>query len=141
MSKRSFVVAICATLVFAVVATQVPAKRHGHAVKMTYTSAPVFTSPGTVGSGIAYCPGRTAITGGGWDYQDGIATIEMGFLGNAYYVLVDNFNSSLSSSGNVQAACTGGTTRNRARPLSRAQIRSKLADLVAARTAAHETQK
>ena len=89
--------------------------------------------------------------GWGEDYVSGLATVDMGLVGtNAYYVLVDTFNSPLDSQVNVQVACTAGTTRANARTgttrrtgrtLSRAQIESNLADMAARREAAHRAEK
>ena len=137
MSTRSIVVAICAVLLLGVAATQAPAKKHKHAVKMVYTSVPILTAPGDVGSGIAFCPGASAVTGGGTEYVTGIATVEMGLQGNGYYALVDNFNSTLPSQVNVQVACTAGTSKAKARPLSRAQIKASVASKAEALKAAH----
>lgn len=141
MSKRNCVLAICTVVAFGLVATQAPAGKHRHATIQRYAAAPVFTGPGQVGSGIAFCPTNTAVTGGGEDYVSGIATVDMGFAGNAYYILVDNFNNSTSSQMNVQVACTAGTTRVRARPMSRAQVKAEVAEMVAQREAAHLAEK
>ncbi len=141
MSKRNCVLAICAVIAFGLVATQSSGKRkHAHGTLQVYASSPIVTPAGGVGSGTAFCPPGTAITGGGEQFVAGLATIDMGFTGNAYYAIVDNFDNATTSQINVQAACTAGTTRVRARPLSRAQVRSRVAAMVAEREAAHRAQ-
>jgi hypothetical protein len=138
MVRRSLLaVAILATLIFAFAVTQAGGKKHAHGVIMNYVTAPAVTGPGSVGSAQVQCPGRTAVTGGGEEYVSGIATVEMGFIGNGYYVLVDNVNSPLLSQVNVQAACTAGTTRVRARPMSRQQAQAQLDRMVEQLEAAH----
>ena len=78
------------------------------------------------------------MTGGGTEYVDGIATVEMGIsTANGYSALVDNFNSTLPSQVNVQVACTAGTTKVKARPLSRAQVKASVASKAEALKAAH----
>jgi len=106
-------------------------------VKMVYGSATAVTAPGAIGGAQIQCPPGTAVTGGGWDYVSGIATVEMGFNGNGYYALVDNFDSSLSSQGDVQVACTAGTNRVRARPMSRTQAEARLDTMIEQLEAAH----
>ena len=141
MSKRNYMLAICGVLVFGVVATQAATgKKHRHATIQVYAATPVTTAPGQIGSGIAFCPAGSAATGGGENYVTGLATVDMGFEGNAYYVLVDNFDSTTTSQMEVQVACTAGTTRAKARPVSRAQVRSNVDAMVAEREAAHSAE-
>ena len=111
---------------------------------VTYRTANVFTGPGQVGGGVVTCPAGMAATGGGWDYVSGLAIIEMGFNNvpaTSYYVLADNFDSSLSSQGVVQVACTPGTGAFAARAASaRADAEAHLADLIAQREAEHRAR-
>ena len=58
MSTRSIVVAICAVLLLGVAAAQAPGKKHKHAVKMVYTSVPIFTPPGDVWEWCGFLPRR-----------------------------------------------------------------------------------
>jgi hypothetical protein len=139
MKQRNLVLALVAVLAFAFGATQAGGKKHAHKVLMTYVSKPVFTGPGQVGGGFVLCPGSSKVTGGGEDWVDGLATIDMGFSGNGYYVLVDNFDSPLPSQVDVQAACTTGTSKVKARPMSRAQVKSALNERIARLEAAHRT--
>ena len=139
MTSRRGIVAVCAVLVFALTATQATGvRKHSHKTIQVYNEAQVVVGGGQVGSGTVFCPSGTAATGGGWGYQQGLAIVEMGFAGTtSYYVLVDNSGSSSTSAGTVQVACTAGTTRNKARPLTRAQVKDQVAAMVEAREAAH----
>ena len=139
MTKRRGIVAVCAVLAFALTATQATGvRKHSHKTIQVFNEAQVVVAGGQVGTGTVFCPSGTLATGGGWGYQQGLAIVEMGFAGtNAYYVLVDNSNSSSTSAGTVQISCTAGTTRNKARPLSRAQVEDQVAAMAAAREAAH----
>jgi hypothetical protein len=146
MSRRSVVVALCAVVALALVAilaaTLAPAaKKHKHRTIQVFSQTQVVTAPGDVGSGTAFCPRNTVATGGGEEWIDGLATVDMGFSGtDAYYVLVDNFDSSLQSVMNVQVACTAGTAKAKARSsqsLTHAQTRDKVADMAAELEAAH----
>jgi hypothetical protein len=142
VSRTRLVLAICAVLVFGVAVTQSPAgTRHKHPLKVTYVSAPVTTAPFDVNSGTAFCPSGTKVTGGGEEWVDGLATVDMGFAGNAYYVLVDNFDNSVTSQMNVQAACSPGTKKVKARPMSRAQVKEKLAAMVERLKQAHRAER
>ena len=140
MTTRRAVLAICSTLVFALAVTVAPAHKHRHATIMLYNDAPVSTAAGDVGSGTVFCPPGTAATGGGEEFVSGIATVEMGFVGtDAYYILVDNFNSPLPSQVRVQVACSAGTNRVRGRVMTREQIKSQVAAMAEAREQAHRT--
>jgi hypothetical protein len=111
--------------------------KHSHGTIQVYRQAAVFAAPGSVGSGFVLCPQNTAATGGGSDYVAGIATVQMGFEGNGYYVLLDNFDSSISSQVNVQVACTAGTTKAKARQVPRGAVEDAVDGMAATLEAAH----
>jgi hypothetical protein len=142
--KRRTVVAVCAVVALVLgatlVVTQAPGKKkkHKHEVVMVYNQVQVVTPPNDVASGTVFCPPGTLATGGGEDFAEGLATVDMGFVGtNAYYLLVDNFDNSFRSVLTVQVACTAGTSKAKARSLTRAQIKDKVAAKAAALEAAH----
>jgi hypothetical protein len=139
MTTRRAVLAICSVIVFTLAVTQAPAvKKHKHATIQVYRELPVSTPAGQVGSGTVFCPGGTLATGGGEDWITGLATVDMGFAAtDAYYVLVDNFNSTLPSQMNVQVACTAGTAKARGRTITRAQVKSQVEAMAEAREEAH----
>lgn len=142
MSTRKLVLALCVAAIFAIVVAPSPAgKKHKHETIQKYASVPVSTGAGQVNSGVVFCPPGSIATGGGEDFVAGLANIDMGFVGiDAYYVLVDNFNSTLPSRVDVQVACTAGTTKAKAkdRAVSHASARAQVDAMVAEREAAYE---
>ena len=143
MNRRS-VLAVCAVVALVLGATlavtQAPGKKkkHKHDTVQVYNQAQVVTAPDDVNSGTVFCPSGTVATGGGEEFVEGLATVDMGFSGtNAYYVLVDNFDNPFRSVMNVQVACTAGTTKTKARSLTRTQAKDTVADMAAELEAAH----
>lgn len=118
--------------------------KHSHGIKTGVFFKAVSTPAFEVGGDFISCPGGYKPTGGGVGYVDGIAhPIASGFLDpTTYYTLIDNFDSSIPSTTEVQIACIKGKTATASvRPLTRKQIDAKLDAKVEALEAAHRAAK
>lgn len=143
MSRRSIVVALAAVLALAVgvvVATQAPAgNKHSHGVPVKQFELPIVTGPGEVNGDVVFCPAGYTATGGGVTYEDGLGVIASAGFGDtrSYAAIIDNFDSSFTSVMNVQVACVKGTSKAKARTLTREQLREAPRDDIAALEEAH----
>lgn len=143
MSKRLAVVAIAATAMMGFAVAQAPAgKKHSHKTLHRFVVTGTSVAPGSVGGGVATCPSGSVATGGGSNYGSGIATIQMGFAStNSYYILVDNFDSSIPAVNEVQVACALGTSRAKGREVSEAAAEQMVDQMAADLEAAHRASR